>query len=540
MLTAWRLSWNPEGVYWIDAVEFQHNGKSICSKPAIEAGLQPADLNKKIYDAPADIPVDAWITNRSNKQRAFELLVKQSAQLREVTSEQRFNFTVAANQSLRQQLNFKLNGADVYRIDWQFLDDNGQQINQGFFSIGTSNTQLSRASGGEPVWGMHLSGLNLDVSLPLLRDAGVTHLRNLLNFYWNLIEKRQSRLRWPDKLYRFLDEQGFQTLGTVGFPPRWASMPIKPGGSRRQNKMPRSFDTYRQYLHDVVDRYGSGVKIWEVWNEPNLPRYFEGTPEEYGQLLKVSVEAIKEKQPDAQVAGMSLAWSDKNLTDFMRSALTAGEPNPDAISFHPYEKTSPEQAGMVMKIKTLQENFAKLRNYTPALWATETGFRARDSINKAIPYYSPPRPRTVRTMKQAEYVVRHAILAKTAGVKYYFLYSLDSERPKRGPDIHGLLDYDWAGSVKPALLAYTTLVQLCGDAQFENRENLNNEQQYLLHFRRKDGKRLSLLWQVEGESSINLPSSLQEAESYDLFGNRIESSNNEQIKLQTRPVYFLN
>ncbi|MCK6560598.1 hypothetical protein HUU39_26675 [candidate division KSB1 bacterium] len=531
------LEFEAPGVYWIDQIEFRHRGQSICAEAELTAGLQPVDRKTKLSAAPAQIALQLWLANRAERPRDLKLQLHLASRLHAGQDLPAQAVTLAGQTSRRHVFTIPLAHADDYRLEWTLRETAGPLVAQGVLRLAAHNAQLPAATAGEAVWGMHLNAMNLEITLPLLRQAHVTYLRNVLQLYWSQVEPKPGKWQWPDELIAYLQEQGFQFLPILGFPPRWASAPATPGAPDLQNKMPRSMEEFRNYLREVTGRYGRQITRWEIWNEPNLPRYFDGTPGDYGAVLAAAVRAFAQLQPQAQLAGLSLAWSDDNLAGFVQQALAPSQARPQAVSFHPYEKIAPEQA-LMEKIEQLRLQVRELCGYVPELWATETGYRGRDSINAAIPYYSPPRPATVDEMTQAEYLVRHALLAKAAGVKYYFCYSMDSERSRSGPDVHGLLDHDAEASVKPALLAYVTLAQLCGDAVFERREELANPGQYLMHYRRADGRRFSALWQSEGTATVALPASVQRAEAWDFFGNRLTPAAG-KLPIQTRPVYFL-
>ena len=61
-----------------------------------------------------------------------------------------------------------------------------------------------------------------------------------------------------------------------------------------------------EFTKNCINRYGLGeVKTWyfEVWNEPDLRAFWDGTKSEYFQLYKVSVNAIKAINKDLRVGG---------------------------------------------------------------------------------------------------------------------------------------------------------------------------------------------------------------------------------------------
>ncbi len=94
-----------------------------------------------------------------------------------------------------------------------------------------------------------------------------------------------------------------------------------------------------------VDRYGkSEVEqwFWEVWNEPNGPAYWHGTPEDFYKLHDYAVDAVRRALPTARVGGADVAGSGgKFMRDFLahcargRNYATGltGTPT-DFLSFH--------------------------------------------------------------------------------------------------------------------------------------------------------------------------------------------------------------
>lgn len=99
-------------------------------------------------------------------------------------------------------------------------------------------------------------------------------------------------------------------------------------------------------LH-LVDRYGlDEVRTWpiEVWNEPNLPDFWEGADQAaYHRLYEVSAAAVKEVDAGLQVGGPSLApgYQPHWMTDFAEFVESRGLPC-DFVSRHAYS-TGPAQ-----------------------------------------------------------------------------------------------------------------------------------------------------------------------------------------------------
>jgi xylan 1,4-beta-xylosidase len=111
---------------------------------------------------------------------------------------------------------------------------------------------------------------------------------------------------------------------------------------------------------------------WEVWNEPNLPMYWRGTPEEFYRLHDYAIAAIRRALPTARVGGPDVAGSGGAFMDgFLDHVLrgknyatgAVGTPV-DFVSFH--AKGSPRmvdqhvQLGIANQLRGIDEGFKKI------------------------------------------------------------------------------------------------------------------------------------------------------------------------------------
>ncbi len=82
-------------------------------------------------------------------------------------------------------------------------------------------------------------------------------------------------------------------------------------GNVTQPKDPQKWDDLiRALVQHWTDRYGQAeVRTWyfEVWNEPNLPAFFDGTQADYFRLYAETARAIKSVCPDYRVGGPATA-----------------------------------------------------------------------------------------------------------------------------------------------------------------------------------------------------------------------------------------
>ena len=130
---------------------------------------------------------------------------------------------------------------------------------------------------------------------------------------------------------------GLKVLGLIVNTPEWARHPALRSTGRRSTP-----PTTPTFAATVVKRYRDRVSDWEIWNEPNLPRFFgfsdarrRCTP----ALLKAAYPAIKSVQPNSTViaAGLSPAVGVDAPPNFVNDMYIAGAKGYfDAIGMHPY------------------------------------------------------------------------------------------------------------------------------------------------------------------------------------------------------------
>ena len=107
-------------------------------------------------------------------------------------------------------------------------------------------------------------------------------------------------------------------------------------------------DMIKATLRHLAERYGEEeVSTWpcEVWNEPNLPGFWENADEKaYHELYRTSVKAVKEALPKMRVGGPAICGGATSL-DWVRNFLTfcRDEKLPvDFLTRHAYMGEAPE------------------------------------------------------------------------------------------------------------------------------------------------------------------------------------------------------
>ena len=136
---------------------------------------------------------------------------------------------------------------------------------------------------------------------------GVRWLRT--DIYWADVQaKGPGSYDWSetDHILDLAQEFGIQLLPVVGTTPDWAKK------DRDGASTPGNPDSFGRFLTAAVQRYKPrGIRVWEIWNEPNLAGNWPPHPDPaaYAELLISAHRAIKAQDPDATVilGGMAAA-----------------------------------------------------------------------------------------------------------------------------------------------------------------------------------------------------------------------------------------
>src|SRR5436190_4348273 len=154
--------------------------------------------------------------------------------------------------------------------------------------------------------------------------GGVGIVRELL--FWGSVEPRRGAFKWgrTDRLVGNLASRGIDLLPMVYGSPRYIARHsnVPPVRSKKQRKL------FGQFLSAMVRRYGHGgtywrgpyrqqhpgkparpISAWQIWNEPNLEKFFAPHPSvgKYASLVRTAHTAIHGADPRGNVvlAGMS-------------------------------------------------------------------------------------------------------------------------------------------------------------------------------------------------------------------------------------------
>jgi hypothetical protein len=214
--------------------------------------------------------------------------------------------------------------------------------------------------------------------------------------WWDRIETSPGVFNWTrtDQMLTDLSARGMRVLPTLLYPPAFYSS--KPAGSTSTALFPPSDpETMGRFAEAMARRYGPGgtfwgcsvpsvpstcrtpylpITAWEVWNEPDFPSWWKGSPNaaEYLPLLQATSAGLRRADPNAEVVLGSLTNDAGTEGNYLEQLYQLGAaPWFDTVALNPYGTSVAET------VRWLREARARTQEYddgrTP-LRVTEYGW----------------------------------------------------------------------------------------------------------------------------------------------------------------------
>lgn len=173
------------------------------------------------------------------------------------------------------------------------------------------------------------------VGVDIAKDARLGWVRIDLN--WFNVEDAQGHFNWEviDAVVDAAIARNLQVLGVIGYGPAWASAGDKKGdGSINDIPAP---DTYATFVQTVVQRYQGRITHYELWNEPNLGEFFEGSPQDYlDRILLPGAAAVHGACASCKVLAPGIASIGEDYGTWMDAVLASAKDQIDIVSGHIY------------------------------------------------------------------------------------------------------------------------------------------------------------------------------------------------------------
>lgn len=305
---------------------------------------------------------------------------------------------------------------------------------------------------------------------------------------------------------------------------------------------------WERFVKETVSHFKGRVKVWEVWNEPDLKDdasgagvFWIGSPAEYYQTLKTAYKAAKSVDSTVTIlhAGLSFTWNNQDwfprFLDAIAGDSTAKANNYyfDALPIHQYGRPSTLfdlPVGYVGKPSFVGfHGLMQAKGFDKPIWANEVGVPV---WNTGTGKNAPGRA----TMEEsANFILQAFAYGFAAGVERIFIFQMYDDgassidpSTKQPADYFGLVSN--AGELRPSYRAYQFAVDRFTGAKLVTRVNLGRKEALgqkgvdaITFWGTPDGK-VTVAWNNVGgkASEIAIPASSDKAMLYDRSGNRKE------------------
>lgn len=365
--------------------------------------------------------------------------------------------------------------------------------------------------------------------------AGFGEVRD--EIIWNNVETVRGVLKVPeaDDLYAQqlkAENTGYMLLLSYGNflydntdPPRERIAPNTEDG----------FKGFANYCAYMAEKYKGYINNFEIWNEYNFTVFNERNegPDVYAKMLEYAYKAIKEVNPDAQIAGVACAGTPM---DFIEGVLeNGGYEYMDALSCHPYDWTGEFRNDyFVDRLKDVQKLMRKYGEVKP-IWLTEYGMNTGDSTSG------------VSEQEQAESALQTYALSigEDVAQKLYW-YDIQNDGADTSQESNwGLIDSNYSEitpwAAKPAYAVMAGINSLLTGAEPVGKVTADNAL-YAYNFKSADGKNIAVVWSMGGSQTLGLDLGCTNAEILDMYSNHIadvESADGiYNFELTSEPIYI--
>ncbi len=338
-----------------------------------------------------------------------------------------------------------------------------------------------------------------------LKALGLSWVR--VDIHWNIHEPTKGSyfLEPIDTLAKKLQAEKLKSVFVVGGSPAYAS--TAPFYAQNKDQYPpKDPMTFAGFMIMMTKRYPV-VNVWQIWNEPNLPAFWQPKedPYEYSKLLFITTNLLKKNIPNKPIlmAGMAyysqmpyrgglMLWDMAKLGALNIGAIT---------DYHPYslypEGDDVSQLDFIVRCREINRLLRSIK--VPGIWATEWGWSSYDGPKEEQPI--------IGETGQADYTLRKLAMISALDFDKVFLFTLSDLDARAGNrDQHyGLLDLN--GQPKPVYHALKNFFAITGPKLTPiAAPKLKNADADVISvaWRKPDGSKLWMLW-TSKSTPVTLP-----------------------------------
>jgi len=485
--------------------------------------------NINLFEPNTDITF--WLTCKSGEYHAKTCTMTMTSEQTDETEkwiisldqadglEHTYYGTVNASLNGVYSLSFSIDGEEKAGFEIGVVPKNKIASDDFFFGVQPYVSRIYNWAG------CHVSGQDLETSAVTLMDTieymGINLVRDDCIPWSQMMPTANSEMNYTvqDKVVDHVTTRGIKLNWIVGTTPPWA---VKEEYKTVYD--PSIFWTvcpekeyWDEFITNISERYASNENIlFEIWNEPDIPNFFNGTTEEYLELLESAATIIRAENPNAYVYSGGLAFGKsetfyKPYFEKYKQLIDAGLLETVAVHNHQIFKSSGFISNMNMYFDL----------------AGDVGLPLTGAINSESGSNDPD-----HKIKTENFITK-MLWTRSHGFKGFVQYSFhENPTPIRDMDEWAIFD----SYLQPyeGAIAYSTVIRFLGQATYI--ESVTDEPEKYADIYHCDGKTVITLYN-QGRGYFNIPEGL-EFNAYNAYGNPTETDPI-RIRVRKMPIYLV-
>ena len=284
---------------------------------------------------------------------------------------------------------------------------------------------------------------------------------------------------------------------------------------------------FARFAAAAASRYAGKGILWEIWNEPNLDKFWKpkSNLQDYASLAFTTAAAVRQADPSGLIIGPAVCcFGDQSTWSFMDMLGKVGVLGQfDAVSVHPYGISTPEKVGPdYTRLRLLLQKYSPGRNL--AIISGEWGFSTK----------------SMSDVEQAEFLVRSWLinLSDSIDLSIWYDWKDDCAAPANIECHFGL--YDYYQNPKPSYWAARTLMHVLDGYTFSRQVDSPGANDYLLQFTRGEASIL-VAWTVSDPHFITLPVPAADVKATSMLGESLslaQGGGDLTIEISQSPQYL--
>ncbi|HEX2987790.1 MAG TPA: hypothetical protein VHS06_06425 [Chloroflexota bacterium] len=310
------------------------------------------------------------------------------------------------------------------------------------------------------------------------RESGVSWERAI--YRWDQFQPSsaqdwKSNIWFPDSSLAVELAEGRKVVGIVLGTPQWLAGPDPNAAFPNLNLPYDSPDNYwGQFMRRLVAQYAGRIDDWIIWNEPDIwnnsanNQQFNGSVEQYYQMVKVAYQAAKSVNPKSRIvlAGLTYWWDQAfGREQYFHRFLNVAKQDPtarangfyfDVAAIHLYG--NPQD---LYDVTLLFKKMMREVDLDKPVWINETNVVPHDDGGVVLGRDS----YRASMEEQASYIIQAFACAMAAGDDRISVYKMQDDTDRPGAEPYGLVRADEGAAPRPAYQAYQVVTNYMSGAR---------------------------------------------------------------------------